>query len=76
MDTPEGKRPQYPCLRFWELVAGHGGIEAVAGSDAHRPQDVWGNLDDAFAMAERLGLSVGNYEFARKIIFRRDRRRY
>ncbi|MBO4631041.1 MAG: histidinol-phosphatase [Lentisphaeria bacterium] len=72
IETPEGKRPPYPWIHFWELAAEHGGIEVVAGSDAHRPEDVWGNLDDAFAMADRLGFPVRNYELAQRIIARRD----
>ena len=71
IDTPEGRRAQYPWIHFWELVAEHGGIEVVAGSDAHRPEDVWGNLDDIYEFAANLGLTIRNYELAQKIIKRR-----
>ena len=70
IDTPEGRRAQYPWVRFWELVAEHGKIEVVAGSDAHRPADVWGNLDDMYDFAAHLGLAVRNHELAQKIIRR------
>ena len=72
IDTPEGKRAQYPWLPFWELVAGHGGIEVVTGSDAHRSEDVWGNLDDTFAIAEKAGLTVRNHAVAQRIIERKN----
>ncbi|MBO4631877.1 MAG: histidinol-phosphatase [Lentisphaeria bacterium] len=72
IDTPEGKRAQYPWLPFWELVAQHGGIEVVTGSDAHRPEDVWGNLDDTFAIAAKVGLTVRNHAVAQRIIERKN----
>ena len=72
IDTPEGRRPMYPWRRFWELVAEHGGITVVASSDAHRAEDVWGNLDDAFQLARECGLTVENYRIARQIISRRN----
>jgi len=72
INTPEGRRAQYPWIHFWELVAEHGGIEVVAGSDAHRPEDVWGNLDDMYDFAARLGLEIRNYELAQKIIRRKN----
>ena len=73
IDTPEGSRAQYPWRPFWELVAEHGGITVVAGSDAHRPEDVWGNLDDMLQFAGKCGLTVENDRIARQIIARRNR---
>jgi len=75
VETPEGTRPPYPWLPFWELAAEHGSIEAVAGSDAHRPEDVWGNLDDAIAIGTRFGFAMQNYNTARRIIARRESRK-
>ena len=75
VETPEGIRPQYPWLPFWELAAEHGGIEAVAGSDAHHPEHVWGNLDDAIAIGTRLGFTMQNCNIARRIIARRESRK-
>ena len=74
MDTPEGPRPRYPWRKFWELVAEHGGVEVVIGADAHRPEDVWSNMDDVFALAAELGLPTANREVAERIIRRRGER--
>ncbi|MBQ9335984.1 MAG: histidinol-phosphatase [Lentisphaeria bacterium] len=74
IETEEGTRAQYPWDPFWELVAEHGGIRVVTGSDAHRPEDVWGNLDDTFAIAAKFGLTVRNQEIAEQIIARRKGR--
>lgn len=71
IETEDGLRAQYPWDRFWELVAEHGGIKVVTGSDAHRPEDVWGNMDDTFAIAAKFSLPVRNLEIAQKIIARR-----
>ena len=71
IETEEGLRAQYPWARVWELAAEHGGIRVVTGSDAHRPEDVWGNMDDTFAFAARFGLPVRTPEIAQKIIARR-----
>ena len=67
LQTPDGVRPPYPWLPFWELAAEYG-VKTVAGSDAHRPEDVWGNIEDAFAIGERFGLENCNLEVAREII--------
>ncbi len=71
LDMPEGKRAQYPWRPFWELVAEKGG-KVVVSSDAHRPEDVWGNTDDTLELARELGLQVVNRELADKIIARRN----
>lgn len=70
IETVEGIRPPYPWLPFWELAAEYG-IRAVAGADAHRPEDVWGNIEDAMAIGEKLGLPNRNHEVAQEIIRRR-----
>ncbi len=59
LETPEGRRPMYPWNRFWELAAEYD-IEVVINSDAHRPEDVAANLDDAAAVAERFGLRLAD----------------
>ena len=70
------QQPGYVELynKAWELAAEHGSIEAVAGSDAHRPEDVWGNLDDAIALGSRFGFTMQNCNIARRIIARRESR--
>ncbi|HPX39764.1 MAG TPA: histidinol phosphate phosphatase, partial [Candidatus Hydrogenedentes bacterium] len=55
----EGRRPMYPWIRFWELAAEYD-IEVVLNSDAHRPEDVAANLDDAAAIAARFGLRIAD----------------
>lgn len=47
------------------------GVKTVAGADAHRPEDVWGNIEDAFAIAEKFGLEICNADVARKILAQR-----
>ena len=59
VDTSEGRRPMYPWIRFWELAAEYD-IEVVLNSDAHRPEDVAANLDDAAAIAARFGLRIAD----------------
>jgi histidinol phosphatase-like PHP family hydrolase len=49
----------YPWLRFWELAAEYD-IEVVVNSDAHHPEDVAANLDDAAHIATRLGLRLAD----------------
>lgn len=71
VETEEGARPPYPWMPFWELAAEYG-VKTVAGSDAHRPEDVWGNIDDAFSIAEHFHLANCNAETARKILLRRN----
>ena len=66
IDTPEGRRPQYPWRRFWEVMA-ECNVQTVVGSDAHRPADVWGNTDDAIAFGMELGLAPQNAALAEKI---------
>lgn len=59
VQTSEGSRPMYPWLRFWELAAEYD-IEVVVNSDAHHPEDVAANLDDAAHIATRLGLRLAD----------------
>ena len=66
IDTPERRRPQYPWRPFWEVMAEHG-VRVVVGADAHRPQDVWGNADDAVAFGAELGLVPENAAVAAAI---------
>jgi histidinol-phosphatase (PHP family) len=62
----EGIRSMYPITQFWQLAAEYD-IEVLPGSDAHRPEDVWSNTDDCFAIAERFGLKVINDEFLTRV---------
>ena len=73
IDTGDGHRPQYPFRPFWEVMAEHG-VRMAVGADAHRPQDVWGNTEDAVAFGTSLGLIPENREIAAKIIRLKSRR--
>jgi len=73
IDTEDGHRPQYPFRPFWEVMAEHG-VRMAVGADAHRPQDVWGNTEDAVAFGTSLGLIPENREIAAKIIRLKSRR--
>lgn len=72
IDTPEGRRPQYPWKKFWEIMAEHR-VQTVVGADAHRPVDVWGNTDEAITFGLELGLVPQNAALADRIL-RRTRR--
>ncbi len=62
----EGMRRMYPVQQFWELAAEYQ-IEVVISSDAHRPEDVWGNTDECIAIAKQFGLKVINEEFLTRV---------
>ena len=69
---PETIRHPYPWRPVWELAA-EIGIPCVIGSDAHRPDDVFGNMSDLFAFAEELGIPCINAQVAKKIIHRKGK---
>jgi len=59
IQTPEGERCMYPWKPFWEMAADYD-IEFIVNSDAHRPQDVNANLDEAASIGLALGLSIAD----------------
>lgn len=64
---PDGSsRKAYPWLPFWELATEYN-VQCVVGSDAHKPEEVWGNTSDIVAFAERLGLPLVNHDLAAKL---------
>ena len=65
-DTSAGKRWQYPLIPFWEIAA-EMHAQAVIGIDAHRPQDVCANWDDAAKILNGLGLMPQNEKMLTKI---------
>ncbi|MBR2426337.1 MAG: histidinol-phosphatase [Lentisphaeria bacterium] len=70
---PDGTtRKLYPWQPFWELATEYN-IECVVGSDAHKPEDVWGNSPDIVAFAEKLGLPLVNDKLAAKIEASREK---
>ncbi len=56
----DGCRHLYPLRRFWEIAAEYDDLQVVVNSDAHLPEDVWGNTDDAIRLAQELRLRVVN----------------
>ena len=61
-----GRRHMYPIEEFWRMASEYD-IRCVIGSDAHRPQDVYGNSDDAYRIAEKYRIPCANAELARRI---------
>ncbi|MDD5705792.1 MAG: histidinol-phosphatase [Kiritimatiellae bacterium] len=57
MSTPDGERPVYPWAPFWDVVAACG-APAIVNSDAHRPEDIVGKVDEALALAARSGVRL------------------
>ena len=47
----------YPRDEFWRAVA-EAGIPALVNSDAHRPEDIVGKLDEGRSFAARLGVNL------------------
>lgn len=69
---PDGtRRHPYPFAPFWDLFAQYD-IAAVAGSDAHDPSEVYGNLPEVFAFGEERKIPFCNDLVAEKILKRRS----
>ena len=56
-DTPTGPRHGYPWLPFWELAAYYD-VRVLVNSDAHRPQDVAGKVEEAADIVREFGLNI------------------
>lgn len=69
-DYLDGRRHLYPWRPFWELAA-KAGIPCVISSDAHKPEDVCGNMPEVFSLAKELGIPCINAAIAENIIKRR-----
>ncbi|NMA42892.1 MAG: histidinol-phosphatase [Oligosphaeraceae bacterium] len=69
----EGERHMYPVAQFWELAAEYD-IEVLVGSDAHQPEDVWGNNDDCYEIAQKHGLKVINDVFVQRVLEAKEAR--
>ena len=55
--TGNGFRKMYPWHPFWQLASEYK-IKAIVNSDAHKPTDVYGCIDDALKLAETYNLDV------------------
>ena len=62
IETPQGKRRQYPLDRFWELASSYP-VKVTAHSDAHTPEDLCKNRKEYLAYAERYNLSLCSLQF-------------
>lgn len=60
------ERPPYPLPKFWE-IATEENVSAIINSDAHLPQDVCANIDEALALATKYGIKVINDTLADKL---------
>lgn len=55
IQTPKGMRRKYPLHKFWELASAYD-IQVIANSDAHKPQDIIANIEEAYAIADAYSL--------------------
>ncbi|MFO7897206.1 MAG: histidinol-phosphatase [Candidatus Cloacimonadales bacterium] len=55
--TASGSRPMYPWDTFWQIASTYP-IIAVANSDAHKPANVYGCIDQARALAQKYQLQL------------------
>ena len=62
IDTHDGQRRMYPWIPFWELACEYD-VQFIVNSDAHSPDDIIGNMAEATAIGERLGLTPANLSF-------------
>ncbi|MBP5640742.1 MAG: histidinol-phosphatase [Victivallales bacterium] len=69
VEYTDGTRHPYPWLPFWKMASEYG-IPCVVGSDAHRPEDVSGNLPEMLDKAQKLGVPCINNNVAQSIITR------
>jgi histidinol-phosphatase (PHP family) len=60
ISTSDGVRPMYPWIYFWELASQYR-VTVTVNSDAHRPEDIVGRMEDAFNIAEKYGLKLAEY---------------
>ena len=59
IDTPEGVRCMYPWLPFWEMASDYD-ILYIVNSDAHHPDDVNANLEEANSIGQQNGLTMAD----------------
>jgi histidinol-phosphatase (PHP family) len=57
VETPDGTRNMYPWRPFWQTAQDYC-ISVTTNSDAHRPQDIIANIDDARSLARELDLNI------------------
>jgi histidinol-phosphatase (PHP family) len=62
IDTPEGRRRQYPWMPFWRLAAEYD-VTVVVSSDAHRPQDVKANMAEGLDIVQACQLLLASMDW-------------
>lgn len=59
VSAPEGERRPYPLLPFWELAREYE-IQVICNSDAHQPDDIVANIEEALMIAEENNLVLAD----------------
>ncbi len=57
IETPTGRRRQYPLREFWELAATYP-VQVTTNSDAHQPHEVNQGQWESFAFADKCGVEI------------------
>lgn len=65
IDTPEGTRPAYPWLPFWELARDYE-VTVIVNSDAHAPRYLDLGLQEGLKIVERLDLKLADLDYLQR----------
>lgn len=57
VEAADGARQPYPLSQFWKLAQDYK-IEVICNSDAHQPQDIAANIEEAMMIAENNNLTL------------------
>ncbi len=62
IETAEGQRRMYPWINFWELAAEYD-VQFIVNSDAHCPEDIIANMEEAAAIGHGLGMTIADLSY-------------
>jgi len=62
INTLDGERCMYPWLPFWELASEYD-VSVIVNSDAHRPQDIIGQMQEAANIGSQFGLTFADLSY-------------
>lgn len=65
VETPDGIRPAYPWLKFWELARDYN-VTVVVNSDAHAPEYVDLGIREGLKIVEDLDLQLANLDYLQR----------
>lgn len=65
VETPQGSRPAYPWLKFWELAPDYN-VTVVVNSDAHDPEYVDLGLQEGLEIVNKLGLELADLDYLQR----------